>query len=69
MGPEPVVMTSVSRSFFLEVGIALKKHFEIYTLSTYANVVSYGVYANHKYDIYMVAREKRFHEIKYFAWI
>ena len=27
------------------------------------------LYANHKYDIFMVAREKRFQEVEYFAWI
>ena len=51
----------------LKVGIVVRIFLEIYTLSTYSDVVSL-LYVNHKYDIYIyVVRAETFQEIEYFA--
>ena len=43
MGDRLIIMTCVSRSLRLEVGIVLRFFLEIYTLRTYAEGVSYAI--------------------------
>ena len=56
-------MTCLSRSLLLKVGITPIFFLENYTLSTYNDVVSYVIYVNQKYDIYMVVISERFHKV------
>ena len=60
-----------SKYVFIAFGIrkCFQTSLEICTVSTYNDVVRYVIYADHKYDIYMVVRVERFPKVEYFAWI